>query len=265
MLTSAFFEAATILLREGLEALLVLAALAAYLTRVGAEKKLPALYAGAGAAVLASVFAAWVFEKFYGGAHNDLMEGAVILLSACLMFYVSGWLFVKQDPRAWQAYLRTHTDRVVEGGTLYAVASLAFLAVFREGAETVLFLHALSKTSGGWGVGLIGGILAASVILVGLFYLIRNTTRRLPLRTVFLVTSGFLFLMGLKFLGQGLAEFQEQAMVSFHPAPAENFLRSIGLNPTWEAICLQLVVLAVAIAGVVYAQAIKPAKTMAGE
>ena len=264
-MTSSFFEAATILLREGLEALLVLAALAAYLTKVGAQNRLSALYTGAGTAVLASIGAAWVFERFYGGAHNDLLEGTVILVSACLMFYVSGWLFVKQDPRAWQVYLKTHTDRVVEGGTLYAVASLAFLAVFREGAETVLFLHALSKTAGGWGPGLIGGILAAAVILAGLFVVINKTTRKLPLRTVFLLTSGFLFLMGLKFLGQGLAEFQEQTWVSFHPAPAENLLRSIGLNPTWEAIGLQLAVLAVAIGGIVYAQAVKPAKTVAGE
>lgn len=269
MITSSFFEAATILLREGLEAMLVIAALAAYLTKVGAGEKLSALYAGAGAAVMASIAAAWVFEQFYGGAHNDLMEGCVILLSAGLMFYVSGWLFVKQDPRQWQAYLKTHTDRVVAGGTLYAVATLAFLAVFREGAETVLFLHALSKTSGGWGPSLIAGVLAASVILVGLYAIISQTTRRLPLRAVFLVTSGFLFLMGLKFIGQGLQEFQEQALVPFDVAPGADTLSWLGLNPTWEALGLQILVLAVAILGVAYTHLAKShaeaSKSVAGE
>lgn len=252
MLTTSFFEAAAILLREGLEALLVLAALAAYLSRVGAESRLPALYAGAAAAVLASLGAAWVFERYYGGAHNDIMEGVVILLSAALMFYVSGWLFVKQDPRAWQAYLKTHTDRVVEGGTLYAVAALSFFAVFREGAETVLFLHALSKTSGGWGLAMISGIGAAALILAVLYVLIRRTTRRLPLRWVFLITSAFLFLMGLKFLGQALQEFQEQDWVSLHHAPAADWLLALGLNPTWEALGLQILVLATAIVGVIW-------------
>ena len=257
-MTSSFFEAATILLREGLEAMLVIAALAAYLTKVGAGEKLSALYAGAGAAVIASIAAAWVFEQFYGGTHNDLMEGCVILLSAGLMFYVSGWLFVKQDPRQWQAYLKTHTDRVVAGGTLYAVATLAFLAVFREGAETVLFLHALSKTSGGWGPSLIAGVLAAGLVLVGLFAVINQTTRRLPLRSVFLVTSGFLFLMGLKFVGQGLQEFQEQALIPFDVAPGADTLTWLGLNPTWEALGLQLLILAAAILGVAYTQFARP-------
>ena len=266
MLTSTFFEAATILLREGLEALLVLAALAAYLTKMGAENRLGALYAGAGAAVLASIGAAWIFSQFYGGAHNDLMEGCVILLSAGLMFYVSGWLFVKQDPRAWQAYLRSHTDRVVEGGTLLAVAALSFFAVFREGAETVLFLHALSKTSGGWGPSLLGGIAAATVILAALYFVIRRTTQRLPVRAVFLVTSAFLFLMGLKFIGQGLQEFQEQDWVSMHHAPWVETLMALGLNPTWEALGLQIAVLLVAVVGVVWVRtAMRVEKAVAGE
>src|SRR5262245_7675655 len=149
MLNAAFFEAATILLREGLEAILVLAALGA-LTKVGAGDRLKALYAGAGVAILASIAMAWAFETFNNGVHNDFVEGIVILIAAALMFYVSGWLFVKQDPRAWQAYLKQHTDKVVAGGTLFAVATLAFLAVFREGAETVLFLPSVAKSQGGW-------------------------------------------------------------------------------------------------------------------
>ena len=265
MLTSSFFESATILLREGLEALLVLAALAAYLTKVGAHNKLSALYAGAGGAVLASIAAAWVLERFYGGVHNDRMEGTVILLSAGLMFYVSGWLFLKQDPRAWQAYLKSHTDRVVEGGTLYAVATLAFLAVFREGAETVLLLHAPAKTAG-WGAGMIGGIVAASLILAGCFVVINYcATRWLPLRAVFLISSGFLFLMGVKFIGAGLQEFQEQAVVPMHVASISDTLLWLGLNPSWEAVGLQLAVLALAGAGIWWSTVGKPAKTVAGE
>jgi high-affinity iron transporter len=138
-----FMEAAVILLREGLEALLVIAALAAYLTKSGAQNRLPALYAGAAAAVAASLVAAWAFAVFNNGAHNDIMEAVVILIAAGLMLYVSGWLMVRQDPRAWQAYLHDRAGTALARRTGFAVSMLAFLAVFREGAETVLFVNAL--------------------------------------------------------------------------------------------------------------------------
>jgi high-affinity iron transporter len=251
MLNSTFFEAAAILLREGLEAILVLAAIGAYMTRMGAENRLSALYGGAGAAVVASVAMAWGLAAFNNGVHNDLVEGFVMLLAAALMFYVSGWLFLKQDPRAWQAYLKEHTDKVVDGGTLMATAVLAFLAVFREGAETVLFLHALANTSGGWSSGLIAGLIAAGAGLCAIFWVVTKATKRLPLRPVFLVTSAFMFVMGLRFVGAGLQEFQEQALIGFHPIPWSDWLIALGLNASWEAVATQLAVLVVAGASVV--------------
>jgi high-affinity iron transporter len=99
-MNATFIEAASILVREGLEAILVLAALAAYLGRIGAEHRLRALWLGAGAALIASIVSAWVFEQFYNGMHNDIAEGVMIFAAAGLMFYVSGWLFLKQDPQA---------------------------------------------------------------------------------------------------------------------------------------------------------------------
>jgi high-affinity iron transporter len=73
------------------------------------------------------------------------MEGVIILAAAALMLYVSRWLLLRQDPPAWQAYLRQRADRALEKRTVAAVGALAFLAVFREGAETVLFIHALAQ------------------------------------------------------------------------------------------------------------------------
>src|SRR5215213_6606372 len=189
MMTNVFFEALLILLREGLEALLVIAALAAYLTKAGAQDRLGALYAGAGGAVLASLLAAWIFAVMNNGAHNDILEGVVILGAAALMLYVSGWLLLRQDPRAWQAYLKERAGAALAKRTSIAVASLAFLAVFREGAETVLFVHALANSSGGWSAALLGGLAAAAVGLVILFFVINAVATRLPLRVVFIVTS----------------------------------------------------------------------------
>jgi high-affinity iron transporter len=132
------------------------------------------------------------------------------------------------------------------------VASLAFLAVLREGGETVLFLHVLAKSSGGWTASLIGGIAAACIGLAFLCWIIVTGTRRLPLRAVFVGTSAFLFLMGLKFVGEGLQEFQEQALVPYDVAPGADWLSMLGLNPTWEALGLQAIVVLLAIAAMAF-------------
>ncbi|MGE0699137.1 MAG: FTR1 family protein [Hyphomicrobiaceae bacterium] len=248
-----FVQSLSIILREGLEAILVLVALAAYLSRTGAGHRLSALWTGAGLAVIASIGIAWIFETFFNGAHNDMLEAVMIFLAAGLMLYVSGWLFLKQSPRAWQAFLRRETDKAVAAGTSLAVGSLAFLAVAREGGETVLFLHTLARTSGGWSPALVGGIATAAVILAAIFWVVVGTTRRLPLRPLFLVTSVFLLVMALKFIGEGFQELQEQALVPYDMAPGAGTLQALGLNPTWEALGAQAAVLVVTLAAVCWA------------
>src|SRR6266542_4178788 len=138
-MVSTMLQSATILLREGLEAMLVIAALAAYIQKAGMHLRLRELYVGSVVAVAASFLAAWLFEVFNNGVHNDVLEGVTILAAAALMLYVSGWLLLRQDPRSWQQFLRAKADEALSRQTGVAVASLAFLAVFREGAETVLF------------------------------------------------------------------------------------------------------------------------------
>ena len=246
-MSSTFFEAAIILLREGLEALLVLAALAAYLDKSGARDRLPALYSGAGLAILASLVAAWAFNAFNNGAHSDILEGIVIFAAAALMLYVSGWLLLRQDLRAWQRYLTDKADAALAQRTAIAVGALAFLAVFREGAETVLFIYALAKTAGGFGFQLIAGLVAAGLGLVVLFFVINIVARRLPLRPLFIVTSAFLFLMAIKFIGEGVQEVQEQQVISYTELKSGGVLEALGLNPTVEAVAIQLVVIVLAI------------------
>src|ERR1700710_1572455 len=125
-MSSAVILAAIILLREGLEAMLVIAALAGYLTKAGAGHRVQALYGGALAAIAASLVAAWLFAGLNSGEHSDILEGIIILIAASLMLYVSGWLMVKQDPRGWQAYLAQKADNALAQDTVWAVGALAF-------------------------------------------------------------------------------------------------------------------------------------------
>jgi high-affinity iron transporter len=240
-------QSGSILLREGLEALLVIAALAAFLNRAGYPEKVRSLYAGAGLAILASFGAAVVFELFFDGEHNDFVESGVMFVAAVLMLYMSGWMFLKQDPKAWMSDLKRSAERALDSGTTISLAAIAFLAVFREGGETVLFLHALAKTSGGWTFGLIAGLVVAAALLVAIFYAIEKLALMLPLRPVFIVTSAFLFLMGLRFVGGALQELQEQTIVPYTAAPVPHWLEQLGVNPTWEAIGAQLVIAAIAV------------------
>jgi hypothetical protein len=124
-MASTFVQSAVILLREGLEALLILAALAAYLIKADARDRLPALYAGALLAIAASLITAWLFEVFNNGAHSDLFEAFVILAAAALMLYVSGWLLLRQDPKAWQRYLHEKADAALARRTGFAVGARA--------------------------------------------------------------------------------------------------------------------------------------------
>jgi high-affinity iron transporter len=247
-MSSAFIQAAVILLREGLEAMLVIAALAGYLTRSGAGHRIMALYAGSLAAVGASIIAAWLFAVLNAGEHSDIMEGIVILIAAGLMLYVSGWLMVKQDPRGWQDYLAHIADHALAQETAWAVAALAFLAVFREGAETVLFINALATTEGGWSAGLFAGLAAATVGLVVLFYFINLIARKIPLRPLFIATSAFLFAMAIKFVGEAVQEFQEQSILPVTEWKSAAWLGSLGFNATVEALSAQILVIVSALA-----------------
>lgn len=246
---STFLQAFIILFREGLEALLVIAALAAFLRRADAAERIAPVYIGALAAVVASVVMAWVFATFYDGNHSDLFEAGVMLAAAVLLFYMSGWMFLRQDPKAWQADLNRLAERALGAGTMLSLAGIAFLAVFREGAETILFVHTLAKTANGFDAALLGGLATATLALVAMFVAMQWLALRLPLRPMFVVTSAFLFFMGLRMVGQAFQELQEQSLIPFTTDGVPAFVSEWGLsNGSWEALGTQLAILAVAAA-----------------
>lgn len=253
MQNSVLIESATILLREGLEAMLVIAALAAFLRRAGAADRLPAIYGGAAAAILASIAAAWVFATFFGGVHDDLIEAAVMLMAAALLLYMSGWLFLRQDPKAWQAELNALAGRALGTGTAWSLAGIAFLAVFREGAETILFLAALATSSGGMNASMAAGLILAAVALAAIYGAMQWLAFRLPLRPIFLATSALLFVIGLKMIGEAIQELQEQAILPVDTDGVPDVFYALGLNGTWEAIGAQAAVIALAVLAAILA------------
>lgn len=240
---SVAIESFFILLREGLEALLVIAALAAFLQRAGEGHRRGALLWGSLAALLASLAAAWIFDRFFGGAHDDLTEAIVMLVAAVLLLYVSGWLWLRRDPQGWKSHLQRQADRALQGDGPWLLAGIAFLAVFREGAETILFLHAVAAEAETGASGMLLGLAAAAVLLALIYLAMTKLALRLPLRPVFTATSAILFLLGLRFIGGALQEFQEIGWVPYDDVGLPAWAVQAGFNPTIQAIGLQAVLL----------------------
>jgi high-affinity iron transporter len=246
-MSGGFVQAAVILLREGLEAMLVIVALAGYLEKVGAAHRLRALYLGALAAVFASFITAWIFAVFNDGQHDDTTEGIVIIAASAIMLYVSGWLMIKQDPKSWKDFIATKANEALAKDTAWAVGLLAFLTVFREGAETVLFITALAGTEGGWTFAIFAGLLAGVGGLIVLYLVLTRVARRIPLRPLFIFTSAFLFITALKFIGDAIQEFQEQQIIPYDEFALSKWLEAIGLNPTIQSAAIQLAVIVLAV------------------
>lgn len=247
-----------IVLREGLEALLVIVALAAFLVRAGFAERRRTLFAGAGAAVLASVGAAWVMATWFGGGHDELVEGVSVALAALLLFYASGWLWLRQDPAAWQGYLRAQADRALATRGWLMLAGIAFLAVFREGAETVLFLHAMAVGQNAAAVPILLGVALAGVALAGLYMAMTRLALKLPLRPLFVATSAFLFFLGLRFTGAALKEFQEMGWVPYREIGLPDWLAEVIGNATLQGVAVETAILLAAVLGVAIAAKVRP-------
>lgn len=235
-----------IIVREGLEAVLLIGALLAYLgaTGAGAERRRQ-IYWGAGIGVGASVVT-WMAARTFvpiGGAGRELVEGITGLIAVVVLLYVSNWLAQKTYIHDWKSYLKEKVDQAVGAGSAFAMASLAFAAVYREGFETVLFYQALLFDAGAGPV--LAGFLVGSTLIAAVAVGIIRLGLRLPLRQVFAVTNAILVYLAFTFLGKSLYNLQEAGLFAPHPigwAPDSGVLRQLfGFYPTVETMVAQAV------------------------
>jgi high-affinity iron transporter len=255
--TSIFVQSLMILVREGLEAILIIGALLAFLTKVGAGEKRRHIHAGVGAAVGLSILTAIAFETVFriSTANQEVVEGITMLVAVAVLFYVSYWLLSKLEVERWMTYVREKTRHAVTGGSAVALGSAAFLAVYREGFETVLFYKALF-ISGGSATDATGPVVAGmavgGVVLAAVYLAVHRYGVRLPLKPFFAVTSAFLYYTAFVFAGKGIAELQAGGVVGSTPMPGWPLVPVLGIFPTLETLMVQAVLLLLAmVAGVV--------------
>ena len=173
------------------------------------------------AAIAASLLTALALETVFhlSPAHQEALEGATMVVATAVLFYVSYWLLSKMEVVKWNHFVKSKVHDAVTSGSALALGSAAFLAVYREGFETVLFYKALVISAGpGAGAAPIGGgMLLGALLLVGVYIAINRFGIRLPLKPFFAVTSAFLYYMAFVFAGSGVAELQEGGFVPMTP------------------------------------------------
>lgn len=239
--TSAFGQAFIILLREGLEAILVVAAIIAYLIKTGNKSMTRYIYFGVAAGLAASGILAIVFNALFGGSgpQQEITEGVVALIAMLMLLYTSNWMLSRSSEHAWNAYIKDKTVAAVSKGSLLSLAMLSFLAVFREGAETVIFYQAIFSMVSGSTSGIWWGAACAAVVLVIVFLLIRCTSVNMPIRPFFIVTSVFMAVLVVIFAGGGVHALIEGDVVNgtyLKGVPTSDWL---GLYPYAETIAAQ--------------------------
>lgn len=255
LVTSSAGQAFLILIREGLEALLVVAAVIAYLVKSGNERFTRWIYLGVVAGLAGSGLVAVLFTFLFGGSGpiQEISEGVCALIATLMLLWTSNWMLNKSSVEAWNNYIRNKTEAAVAGaqskvesgqrlglGMITSLAMLSFLAVFREGAETVIFYESIYSMSqdahGMW----VGGLAAAAVLLV-IFLILRFTSVKIPIGPFFLVTSIVMAALVVIFAGGGIHALIEGDLIEgtyLSTVPTNDW---IGLYPYVETITAQVI------------------------
>ncbi len=244
-----FAASLVILLREGLEALLVVVALSAFMIKTDRRYGMPYIHAG-WITALAIGIVTWFAAAYLiniSGAERELTEGIAALTAAGVLFYVGFWMHNKTHAQRWQGFIRGSVERALGRGTLWALAGLSFVAVFREVFETILFYQALWLQISPTDQDLIlAGMAVALAVLAILAWLIMRYSIRLPLKQFFAATGIFLFILAVILAGKGIAALQEAGKLPIDPVP---FLRIelLGIYPNLQSLMLQLAMVLLAL------------------
>lgn len=255
LVTSSAGQAFLILIREGLEALLVVAAVIAYLVKSGNKRFAKWIYLGVVAGLAGSGLVAVLFTFLFGGSGpvQEISEGVCALIATLMLLWTSNWMLNKSSVEAWNNYIRNKTEAAVAGaqskvesgqrlglGMIASLAMLSFLAVFREGAETVIFYESIYSMSqdahGMW----VGGLAAAAVLIV-IFLILRFTSVKIPIGPFFLVTSIVMAVLVVIFAGGGIHALIEGDLIEgtyLSSVPTNDW---IGLYPYVETITAQVI------------------------
>jgi len=237
----AFFQSFLIILREGFEAILVIGAVVAFLIKMGHRERLRSIWLGIGLGLVASLATAVVLKTLLAAmpASREIVEATTMLLAVVVLFSVSYWLISKVEAAKWQKFIREKVSTALEHGGGKALALVAFLAVYREGAETALFYQALFNEGPNVGLPLALGIVVGFAVLAVIFTLFYRYGMRIPMRPFFTVTSLLLYYMAFVFMGKGIRELQEGNIMRITVISGGPHVDAMGIYPSVETLTAQ--------------------------
>jgi high-affinity iron transporter len=244
-----FLYSSGILFREGLEALLVIIALVAGTRETGQTARVRDIYVGAAIAVGASAGLAWAVNHFIADNTSDTLEGIFQMLAAATLFYVSSWMTSKSQAKQWNSFIRSQVEAAKSSrGPSIALGLTAFLAVMREGAETIVFFQALvsGATERIERHAIALGVAAGAIALALTFTVLRKLVYRIPVGAFFAVTSVLLYGLAVVFAGQGISSFQESGVINATFISYVPTIPMLGLFPTIQTLTAQGLLLVLA-------------------
>lgn len=259
-----FIACFTIILREGFEAILVVGAIIAYLIKTTEKseeerkKQLRPVYIGSILGIVLSFISAWALNllKLANSASQEVIEGVTALIAVVVLFYVSNWMVSKSESEAWDKYIKSKIGDATKKGSSFALAFTAFLAVYREGAEVILFYQPLLS---GDNINMVWlGFIIGCVCLVFVYLAIRLLSVRLPLKPFFLATSILMAIMSIAFLGSGIKELIEGDVIMMtSPAwvawiPSNSLLEILGIYPCVQTVVPQIILTVITVITFIY-------------
>ena len=256
----AFLQSFLIILREGFEAILVIGAVVAILIKTGHRERLRDIWTGVALGLLASAITAITLKTLLGAmpASREIIEGLTMLVAVAVLFSVSYWLISRVEAAKWQQFIREKVSLALKQGGGRALAFVAFLAVYREGFETILFYKALFTSAGASTVPVVGGIAAGAIGLVAIYLLVNQLGLRVAMKPFFAVTGVMLYYMAFVFAGKGIAELQGAAILPLTVIEGAPRIPVFGIYPTVESLIVQGLLLVLAIVAAIWAMRSKP-------
>ena len=248
---SMFLYSLLIILREGLEALLIVAAIVAYMVKNNHHDKLPVIRQSVYVALAASVVTAFIFQLIFenSGQNRELLEGFTMIIAVFMLFSMSYWLLSKVEAQNWKRYLEGKLSTALTAGSLFGLWVTSFLAIYREGAETVLFYYALigdAKSAVSLAY-LLAGFVSGAILLAICYFIMRYSVVKLPLNPFFMFTGSFMYMMAFVFAGKSVLELIEGKL--FEPTLVASVpeISWLGVYPYVETLVPQAILILAAI------------------
>jgi high-affinity iron transporter len=249
---STFIGAFTILLREGVEALLIVVAMIAFLRKADRGEMVRHVHSGWVAALVAGGIT-WAIATFFigvSGASRELTEGFGSLFAAVVLLSVGIWMHGKSQAGEWQRYINETLGKALSRSSAWFLFGLAFIVVYREVFETILFYAAL--TAQGSGAVILAGAGSAIALLGVIAWVMLRFSAKLPVSEFFKYSSALIAVLAVVLAGKGVAALQEAGMIDIAPLAQIPRIPVLGLFPTWESVGAQLLTIAIVAVGAWY-------------